>query len=251
MKQSVKLSGKKCLIIGASSGIGAKIAGLFAEEGAGLILASRNIDALSRLGARLVKHSSVDVYRCDATVEADVLELFSFIKKNHGGLDVLVNCQGMARYEKFEEHTLKTWNETLNVNLTSMFLTMREAFRLMMKKKRGRIINLSSMTGIEGTYYKAAYVASKFGVEGLSKAVAMEGELHNIKVTTICPGGVDTPFWDKNPSFRPPRELSLKPRDIAELVLYVASLDDRVMINQIVIKPNYCLKKIRGGGQNG
>ena len=121
-----KLSGKKCVIIGASSGIGSKITEYFAKEDAGLIIASRNIGALSKLAARLVRYAGMDVFRCDAAVENDVLELFSFIKKNHGRVDVLVNCQGMARYEKFEEHTLGNWEETLKTNLTSMFLTSRE-----------------------------------------------------------------------------------------------------------------------------
>ena len=242
-----KLSGKKCVIIGASSGIGSKITEYFAKEDAGLIIASRNIGALSKLAARLVRYAGMDVFRCDAAVENDVLELFSFIKKNHGRIDVLVNCQGMARYEKFEEHTLGNWEETLKTNLTSMFLTSREAYKLMINRKKGRIINISSMVGTQGTYYKAGYVASKFGVEGLSRALALEGQLHNVKVTTICPGAVNSSFWDKNPQYRPPEKYSLQPEDIAELAVYVASLRDRVLLEQVVIKPNYCLEKIKSG----
>lgn len=183
------LAGRRCLVTGAASGIGAAIARAFLAEGAVLARTDRSLDALdpavggSRHAADLADHESV------ARLADDVLRV-------HGGLHVLVNCAGILTESPLAEMELATWRETIDTDLTSVFLTCRAFLPTMLEAGDGRIINVSSQLGQKGAANMTHYAAAKAGVIGFSRALAREVSRQGVLVNVIAPGPVGTGLID-------------------------------------------------------
>ena len=190
-----RLSGKRVLVTGASSGIGAATARLFASEGASLALVGRRREPLEALAAELGK-GRVLAIPADVTVPAEVTAAVDRAWSRLGGLDALVNCAGIAVPTRLEDLTPALWQATIDVNLSGTFYVSREAGLRMAAAGSGTIVNISSELGhVFGMPTHAAYCASKAGVVGLTKALAAE-LAPNVTANTVCPGPVDTPMLD-------------------------------------------------------
>ncbi|HVV94323.1 MAG TPA: SDR family oxidoreductase [Hyphomicrobiales bacterium] len=181
-----QLDGKTAIVTGASSGIGEAIAAAFAAEGAKVALAARRADRLEALAVR-IGHGAIAV-RADVTKEPDVLALFERTKAAFGRVDILVNNAGIARHKPTDETTLAEWQEVIDINLTAAFLCAREALKAMKPQKSGRIINIGSVSARRPRLHTIGYAASKFGLEGMTHSIAMEGREHGITCSILHPG---------------------------------------------------------------
>ena len=182
---SFHLTGKRALITGASSGIGRACAVALADYGAAVTLAARRVDQLEETAAQLrdagqtAEVLALDVGDIEATASA---------VERHGPFDILINSAGTARHSKATDTTAKDFDAVMTVNLRgAYFLSQAVAKGLIAAGQPGSLINISSQMGHVGGMERAVYCASKFAVEGFTKAMAIEFGPHNIRINTICP----------------------------------------------------------------
>ena len=217
------LAGRLAVVTGASRGIGAATAAAVAAAGAHVVLAARDQQALDGV-ARRIKDAGGQAtpVPTDVSDEAAVERLFAEVTAV-GQLGALVCAAGVLTPARFAETTPAVWDATLGVNLTGTFLCCRAAFTAMAPAGEGRIVNIGSLSGVYATEKYpglAAYNVSKYGVIGLTEAIAVEGKEHGISAICLSPGAVDTEMLRRaNPALRP----GLTPDGVAELI--VALLD--------------------------
>lgn len=188
------LSGKTALITGASKGIGRAIAIRYAQEGANVaftyLSSVEKGQALeNELSAFGIKSKG---YRSDASDFKAAEELINTVVAEFGALDILVNNAGITRDNLLMRMTEEAWDEVIGVNLKSCFNTVKAATRPMMKAKSGSIINITSVVGIKGNAGQANYAASKSGIIGFTKSVALELGSRNIRANAVAPGFIET-----------------------------------------------------------
>jgi NAD(P)-dependent dehydrogenase (short-subunit alcohol dehydrogenase family) len=217
------LTGRLAVVTGASRGIGAATAVAVAAAGAHVVLAARDPQALAAVAGRIRDAGGqATPVPTDVSDEAAVERLFATAARA-GRLDALICLAGVLTPAPFAETTQALWAETLGVNLTGTFRCCRAAFIAMAQAGGGRILTVGSLSGVYATEKfpgLAAYNVSKFGVIGLTEAIAVEGRQHGISAVCLSPGAVDTEMLRRaNPALRP----GLTPGDVAELI--VALLD--------------------------
>jgi NAD(P)-dependent dehydrogenase (short-subunit alcohol dehydrogenase family) len=217
------LAGRVAVVTGASRGIGAATAAAIGAAGAHVVLAARNSVALERVAAGIQDAGGqATAVPADVSQARDVEQLFKAAGRA-GQPAALVCAAAVLTSVPFADTTRAIWNQTLAVNLTGTFLCCREAFTAMRPAGEGRIVTIASLSGVYATEKfpgLAAYNVSKFGVVGLTEAVAVEGRPHGISAICVSPGAVDTEMLRKaNPDLRP----GLTPADVARLI--VALLD--------------------------
>jgi 3-hydroxybutyrate dehydrogenase len=191
------LAGKVSLVTGSTSGIGLGIARALAEAGSAVVLngfgvateIAKTRDQISREFGVKVGHSAADMTRPEA-----IAEMIATTLGEHGRLDVLVNNAGIQYVAPLAEFPIEKWDTILSINLSSAFHTTRLALPAMRKNKFGRIINIASAHGLVASPFKAAYVAAKHGIVGLTKVAALETAEEGITCNAICPGYVYTPL---------------------------------------------------------
>jgi len=191
------LSGRVSLVTGSTSGIGLGIARALAEAGSAVVLngfgAAPEIagtrDEISADYGVTVSYSSADMTRPEA-----IAAMIATTLSEHGRLDVLVNNAGIQHVAPLDRFPVEKWDTILSINLSSAFHTMRLALPTMRQNKFGRIINIASAHGLVASPFKAAYVAAKHGIVGLTKVAALEIAEEGITCNAICPGYVYTPL---------------------------------------------------------
>jgi NAD(P)-dependent dehydrogenase (short-subunit alcohol dehydrogenase family) len=217
------LAGRLAIVTGASRGIGAATATAIAAAGAHVVLAARDLQGLDGVAGRIKDAGGqATPLPTDVSDESAVERLFAEAA-GMGRLSALVCAAGVLTPALFAETTPAMWRETLEVNLTGAFLCCRAAFTAMAPGGEGRMVNIASLSGVYATEKfpgLAAYNVSKYGVIGLTEAIAVEGKEHGISAICLSPGAVDTEMLRRaNPALRP----GLTPDDVAELI--VALLD--------------------------
>ena len=231
------LEGKVALVTGGSQGIGAAIAKKLASEGADIaILYVGNPAPAEETDAAIEAMGRNAVSSFDETPAA-VTEIISAF----GGVDILVNNAGITRDKVLLAMTEADWDSVLDVNLKSMFNTIKACYRNFMKKKAGKIINISSVAGLTGNAGQANYSSSKAGVVGLTKTVARELASRHINCNAIAPGAIRTPMTDA----MDPKDLQAildtiplgfmgEADDIAELAAYLASDKAKYITGEVI-----------------
>ncbi|HLN67955.1 MAG TPA: SDR family NAD(P)-dependent oxidoreductase [Streptosporangiaceae bacterium] len=217
------LTGRVAVVTGASRGIGAATAEAIAGAGAHVVLAARDRDALDRVAGRIRQAGGeATAVPTDVSQDAEVEHLFAAAGAA-GPVAALVCAAGVLTSAPFVETTTEIWEQTLRVNLTGSFLCCRAAFTAMRPAGEGRIVTIASLSGVYATEKfpgLAAYNVSKYGIIGLTEAIAVEGREHGISAICVSPGAVDTEMLRRaNPALRP----GLTPDDVAGLI--VALLD--------------------------
>ncbi|HUG21998.1 3-hydroxybutyrate dehydrogenase [Piscinibacter sp.] len=199
------LKGKTALVTGSTSGIGLGVALGLARQGANVMLNGfGDVDgAKAQVAALGVK---VGYHGADMSKPADIADLMASAEREFGGVDVLVNNAGIQHVAAVEDFPVEKWDAIIAINLSSAFHTTRLAIPGMRAKNWGRVINIASTHGLVASAQKSAYVASKHGVVGFTKAVALETATTGITVNAICPGWVLTPLVQKQIDDRAARE---------------------------------------------
>jgi len=192
------LQGQVAIVTGAASGIGRAIALRLSREGAAVMAADLEGKAAEGMVQEIVGQGKRGLgIKADVSVEKDVERMVQETLKNFGQVDILVNNAGIGTTGLIIDHTLDDWEKSMSVNLKGTFLCSRAAAREMIPRKRGRIVNISSIGGKEGEEFIGGYCASKFGVIGLTQVMAKELGRHRITVNAVCPGYIWTPMWEK------------------------------------------------------
>jgi 3-oxoacyl-[acyl-carrier protein] reductase len=189
------LAGKSVLITGASGGIGAAIAKTMRAAGARIAVSGTRIAVLEDLKASL-GGDHVHCLPCNLSVAEEVERLVPSAEAAMGGLDILVNNAGITRDGLAMRMKDEDWQSVIDVNLTSSFRLARAAMKLMMKKRWGRIVNITSVVGVTGNPGQANYVASKAGIIGMSKSLAQELASRNVTVNCVAPGFITSPMTE-------------------------------------------------------
>ncbi len=223
------LSGKAALVTGASGGIGGAIARMLHKQGAIVTLSGTRADALEQLKGTMGERAHVVAAKMDDA--ADIERLAKEAEAAMGGkLDILVNNAGITRDNISMRMKDEEWEKVLQVNLTGTFRLIRATMRGMMKRRFGRVINITSIVGVTGNPGQANYAAAKAGLIGMSKSLAQELASRNITVNCIAPGFIATPMTDvltdeqkKGILGRVPADRLGTPEEIAAGVVYLAS----------------------------
>ncbi|CAI9086141.1 NAD(P)-dependent oxidoreductase [Candidatus Methylacidiphilum fumarolicum] len=226
------LNGKIAIVTGANSGIGKEIAYALSASGASVVIASRRMELNQQVALEIETKTFAKTLplEIDVSKEESCIRLITETVNCFGRIDILVNNAGIGIYAPLDELSTLSFDRMLKTNLYGTFWCSREAFKQMKKQQTGGyIINISSLAGVEAWANTAGYSASKFGVMGLTKAMADEGKRYNIKVTAICPGMVATPMTGVEGVFY------IQPEDIAQTVLYLLSLSEACWLTEIVI----------------
>lgn len=236
-----KLSGKKILITGGGSGIGLASARLCLAEGAHVAIAGRKEARLRDAAASLNAGDRLRTHAADLGDPAQARNLVDTVTAEFGRIDVLVNNAGMnIKARLFRDLTPETWKQLLAGNLDGAFHCMLSVVPQMRERKGGLIINVNSLSGKRASPLGGTgYIAAKFGLRGLALAVAAEEKAHNIRVSSIYPGEVNTPILEDRPEpvSDERKQAMLQPDDVAQAVVFIASLPAHVAIPELVIMP--------------
>ncbi|MBV2209787.1 MAG: 3-hydroxybutyrate dehydrogenase [Thermomonas sp.] len=222
----LSLKGKTALVTGAASGIGKRIAEVFADAGANVVIADLKLeqaqataDAIASKGVRTL------AVAMDVTDEAAVDAGFELVNKQLGAIDVLVSNAGIQIVAPLQEFRFSDWKKLIAVHLDGGFLTARAAMRQMIASKRGgSIVFMGSVHSKEASKLKSPYVAAKHGLEGLAKVIAKEGAAYNIRSNVICPGFVRTPLVEKQIPEQA-QELGISEADVVKTVMLKDTVD--------------------------
>lgn len=227
----VDLSGKTAIVTGASRGIGKAIALCLAGAGAKVACVARSADKLNEtVDAIRSAGGEAEAHPCDVSNSEAVTKLVEGLAETWGGLDIVVNNAGITKDTLIPRMSDEDWDNVIATNLRSVFLFTRAASLVMMRKRSGRIINISSVSGLMGNAGQANYSASKAGVIGLTRTVAQELASRKVTVNAICPGFIASEMTqamgaalDEFVKTRIPAKRLGEADEVADAVLYLAS----------------------------
>lgn len=221
------------VITGGSRGIGLESARLFARQGAKVVLIGRSPDALEEAASGIAKEGgAVESFALDVTQEAIVGEAFEAILAKHGHIDILVNNAGTGFATDLSTCTMEDFRRIFETNVTGVFLCNRAVLPSMKARKSGNIINISSIVGKVANPNAPLYCASKHALNGYNSGLQQQVVKDNIRVSLVSPSAVDTAYWDGR---QVDRSKFLQPSEVAEVIVFVASQPEGVLIKDIDI----------------
>jgi 3-oxoacyl-[acyl-carrier protein] reductase len=233
---NTSLTGQVAVITGAGRGIGAAIAAKLASLGATTVLCGRTreplqstADAISKAGGQ------AKPLPCDVTDLHSVEAAAAQVDQTLGRIDILVNNAGVGGFGgPLHQLPPEAWDQVLNTNLRGVYYGIRAFAPIMIRARTGHIINISSLAGKNALPNGAAYAASKWGLNGLSYSVAEELRTHNIRVSVVCPGSVDT---DLSPHAGKDKTKMLHPEDVAHAVAMLVTQAPQSFVSEILLRP--------------
>lgn len=243
----MKLKEQVAIVTGAGRGIGRSVAMAFGREGARVALAARTAAELNEVAAFIRSQNGAALaVPTDVRQESSVAALVDRTLTEWGRVDILVTAAGVATFGPVVDSELSDWDAMMTVNLRGVYLTCRAVLAPMIRRRRGTIINVVSVAVKRAIPGCAAYAASKHGVLGFTRVLAEEMRAHGIRVGALVPGAVDTPFWDRIPS-PPDRTRMLRPEDVAEAAVLMASLPPGASLEELTLLPAGGILPSEGG----
>ncbi|HEY7680805.1 MAG TPA: 3-oxoacyl-[acyl-carrier-protein] reductase [Terriglobia bacterium] len=231
-------------VSGASQGIGRACALALAEAGAKVAIASRNLDRLQQLADEIQQGQAADrvlAIKMDVREEHEIEQGFARALEHFAKVDILVNNAGVTRDGLLLRMKRKDWDEVLNTNLTAAYLCIQQVLPGMVRRRHGRIINITSVVAYMGNAGQANYVASKAGILGLTRALAQEVASRNITVNAVAPGFIETAMTEgmtaearEKLAGRIPLGRLGQPSDVAHAVRFLASEEAAYITGQVV-----------------
>lgn len=236
MEQGISLSGQVAVITGGGRGIGAAIAKKLSALGATAILLARTRTSLEKTAEAIEACGGKAVaFECDLTDLRSVEAATAKIEQMFPQVDVLVNNAGIGGFSRpLHELPPDSWDAILDTNLRGVFYMIRAFAPIMIRAGHGHIVNISSLAGKNALPNGAAYAASKWGLNGLTYSVAEELRSHNIRVSVVCPGSVDTelsPHTGKDPG------KMLRPEDVAHVVAMLVTQAPQSFASEVLLRP--------------
>jgi NADP-dependent 3-hydroxy acid dehydrogenase YdfG len=236
MGTSAQLNIRTAVVTGGSRGIGLAIATAFADAGVNVTIAGRDAKALAAAERSLARNGAgVLASRTDVRDYAAVEKLMSDTVARFGGIDVLINNAGVGAFAPVEEMSLEDWHRVIDTNLNAVFYCTKAALPHLRKSANAYIVTISSLAGKNWFAGGAAYCASKAGVNAFSEALMQDVRQHDIRVTYVMPGSVNTEFSFKGGKAA---EWKLTGEDIATVVLDLVRSDKRALASRIEIRPS-------------
>lgn len=234
----MNVTGSLAVVTGATEGIGRATAFALGRAGARLAICARtaaNVEAT----VDALKAGGIDAIGmpCDVSDHSCVTAFATFVRRERGHPNLLVNNAGIGRFKPLLELALEDWEDTMGVNVRSLYLVTRAFLRGMVEARSGTIVNIASLAGKNGVEGGTAYCASKHAVLGFSKSLMLEVRKHGIRVVAICPGSVDTAFAVKRERPHARRERALTAGDVAHAVLAAVTVADGAMMSEVDIRP--------------
>jgi 3-oxoacyl-[acyl-carrier protein] reductase len=237
----MNLTGKIALVTGSGRGIGKAIAQKLSEVGATVIINDVSDTAEDTAEELRSSGNPVSFMKGNVSISAEVNQIVDKIVADYGSIDILVNNAGITRDKLTVRMTDEEWDDVININLKGVFLCTRAALKYMTKQRYGRIINISSISGIAGNPGQVNYCAAKAGIIGITRTVSKEMASRHITVNTVAPGFIDTEMTAKLPSQlkeefakRIPAGCFGTIRDIAEAVAFFASDEAKYITGQVL-----------------
>lgn len=230
------LSGAVAVVTGGTRGIGRAVAVRLLGLGAKVTITARHADHVVQTARELSQSGGeCEGFACDVSDLGSVEELGAHVKQKHGRVDILVNNAGIGGPSApLHELAVAEWDAIMNTNLRGVFYMIRTFAPMMISAGSGHIVNISSLAGKNPLPNGAAYSASKWGLNGLSYSLAEELRGHNIRVSVICPGSVNTRF---TPRGHKSPEKMLQPEDVAHAVAAIVTQAPQSFISEILLRP--------------
>ncbi len=226
----MEFKGKVALITGSTRGIGKAIAVAFAQKGATVIITGRKKETAELVAENIKNEFGVEAYGFELDLTGDIKSVWKEIEKTVGKVDILVNNAGITRDTLFIRMKEEDWNSVIETNLTGTFKITQLAVKGMIKKKWGRVINITSIVGFTGNIGQVNYSTTKAGLIGFTKSLAKELASRNITVNAVAPGFIETDMTGSLPEDIKDSYLKQiplgrfgKPEDVANVVIFLAS----------------------------
>lgn len=234
----MKLRDRVAVVTGGSSGIGLAIARALGREGCRVAICART-EAVLEEAAESLARDGTEVLATPADVSSpeDVERFAGIVESEMGGPDVLVNNAGIGRFGRIDELALEEFDRTFAVNVRGLWLSSRAFVPGMIERGGGVIVNIVSLAANNPFPEGSAYVGSKAAALAISRCLTFELREQGIRVLAVCPGSVDTPFFDDQEKFDPDRDRILRPEDVADLVVEAVRLSDRGTVSEVEIRP--------------
>ena len=233
---------KTAIVTGASSGIGVAVSKKLVDEGYNVMMAARRVDRLEALAAELGEKAAFRA--TDVTSAEDLIALVAATDETFGQTDVLINNAGIMPLSPMSGRRTEDWDNMIDVNVRGVLHGIDAVLPQMIERKDGHIINVSSVAGLAVTPISSVYSATKFGVRAISDGLRQEMTGHNVRVTIVTPGGVNTELADSitDSNLRAALEAHLtfdflEPENIADAVVYALDQPASVCVGEIVIRP--------------
>ncbi len=223
------------VITGASSGVGKSLAIQLSDAGYKVVLAARSEDKLNVIAEEIQKMGGNCLVVPTDVSQPEQINNLKDRTLEYGDVFVVINNAGLGKFCKIEDVTLEDWNRQLDVNLRATFLVSQAFIPGMKQRKKGTLVFMNSVAGKKGYPYSAAYVASKYGMRGLADSLREELREDNIKVISIHPGAVDTPFWD-GAGVNFPREEMLDTNTLAQSIVHAIQSPGNFTIEELVVR---------------
>jgi NADP-dependent 3-hydroxy acid dehydrogenase YdfG len=232
----MELRGASAIVTGASSGIGREVCAALGEKGAHVALLARRPDKLEET-KKQVEDAGGRALVCavDVTDPQQITDAVRRTAEEFGRIDIVANIAGMGIFKNIEEMSIDEWDSHINVMLRGAFLVTKHALPHLYRQKRGHIITVTSLWAKRFCGKCAGYTAAKFGVRGLMQSLREEARAHNVKVTNIMPGTVNTPFFE-NALWDTDLSRALQPRDVAQTVVFALEMPDRAAIEELELQ---------------
>ena len=231
------LEGKVALVTGATRGLGRELSNYLSRLGVKIVGIGRDTGKLKELEEE-IKNNGGDIlcYQLDICDFDGIKETVNQVIEKWNTIDILINNAGVDNRDPFEKLKKQDIDSILDINLKGTIYMSRHVIPIMMKQRKGHIINISSVAGLRG-YQNGMYSATKFGMNGFGDAMSKYLINHNIHVVTLCPGGINTSWWEKHKFPRGNTDILIKPQEISRLVEFILKGDPNTLFKNVVLAP--------------